>query len=159
MTTPMKPLLIVLDDWENRIRQASCWKNLEELVEIKFLDLSIEKFPDSKIEPAEILLAIRERTTLNEKLFKRLPNLKLLLQTGSHAYHIDMAAACRRNIIVSLGNNASSPQVSVPELTFAFMLGLVHKVYQGNSSLKNGDWKLFTGQTLSSKRLGILGIG
>jgi len=49
--------------------------------------------------------------------------------------------------------------ISVPELTFALMLGLMHKVYDGDRSMQNGEWKLLTGRTLSNRRLGILGLG
>jgi len=155
----MKPVLLVLDDWEKLIQQAHCWDQLNNLVEIKFLKQSIDRTPDSEIEQAEFLLAIRERTILDENLFKRLPRLKLLLQTGGHNYHIDVAAASRRNIAIALGRQAAAPQASVPELTFAFMLTLIHKIHHGDRSMRNGEWELFTGQTLSGKKLGILGLG
>jgi lactate dehydrogenase-like 2-hydroxyacid dehydrogenase len=88
-----------------------------------------------------------------------MPNLKLILQTGGHAYHIDTAAAKKRNILIALGRRVKAPLIAVPELTFAFMLGLVHKVYQGNQCMQNGEWQLLTGHTLSRRRLGILGLG
>jgi phosphoglycerate dehydrogenase-like enzyme len=129
------------------------------LVEIKFLKDSISKAPDLEIEQAEILMVIRERTVLTEQVFKRMPKLKLVLQTGGHAYHIDKAAAQQRNIVIALGRRVKAPMISVPELTFAFALGLMHKVYQGHHAMQDGEWKLFTGRTLAKKRLGILGLG
>jgi phosphoglycerate dehydrogenase-like enzyme len=155
----MKPLLLILDDWEGQIQRADCWKQLKDLVEIKFLNKPIEQTDDFEIERAQFLMALRERTVLNEKVFKRMPQLKLVLQTGGHAYHIDTAAAQQRNIIIALGRRVESPLISVPELTFAFALGLMHKVYEGNHTMQRGDWKLLTGQTLSKRRLGILGLG
>jgi phosphoglycerate dehydrogenase-like enzyme len=155
----MKPLLIILDDWEGRIQSSRCWKQIEELVEIKFLKKPIANVSDSEIEQAQFLMALRERTVLDEQVFKRMPNLKLLLQTGGHAYHIDKAAAQKQNIIIALGRRVKAPLISVPELTFAFALGLMHKVNQGNSLMHNGQWQLLTGRTLSKRRLGILGLG
>ena len=35
---------------------------------------------NAEIENAGFLMALRERTLLNEKLFDRMPNLKLILQ-------------------------------------------------------------------------------
>jgi phosphoglycerate dehydrogenase-like enzyme len=35
----------------------------------------------------------------------------------------------------------------------------MHKVHQGNNTMHNGQWQLFTGRTLSNRRLGILGLG
>jgi D-3-phosphoglycerate dehydrogenase / 2-oxoglutarate reductase len=155
----MGPLLIILDDWERRIQASDCWDKVRDLVEIKFLTASIQAIPDSEIERAEFLMAVRERTSLDEALFRRMPDLKLILQTGGHAYHIDTAAAQKHKILIALGRRVKAPLVSVPELTFAFALSLMHKVHQGNQAMHNGQWPLFTGRMLSSRRLGILGMG
>ncbi|MGE5107738.1 MAG: NAD(P)-dependent oxidoreductase [Sphingobacteriales bacterium] len=155
----MKPLLIILDDWEGLIRASACWNQVKELVEIKFLKEPIGSANDAEIEEAQFLMTLRERTTLDEQVFKRMPNLKLVLQTGGHAYHIDTSAAQKQNIVIALGRRVKAPLVSVPELTFAFALCLMHKVQQGNNTMHNGQWQLFTGRTLSKRRLGILGLG
>ncbi|HEU5168709.1 MAG TPA: D-2-hydroxyacid dehydrogenase family protein [Chitinophagaceae bacterium] len=155
----MKPLLLILDDWEGLIQKAACWNQLKDLLEIKFLKQPIEKTNDFEIEQAQFLIAVRERTALNEQLFKRLPKLKLVLQTGGHAYHIDKAAAKRRNIAIALGRRVKAPLISVPELTFAFALGLMHKVYQAQKLMQNGEWGLLTGRSLSNRRLGVVGLG
>jgi len=155
----MKPLLIILDDWEGRIQASVCWNQLKDWVEIRFLRESIGRTSDSEIEQAQFLMALRERTALNEQVFRRMPELKLVLQTGGHGYHIDVAAAQKQNIAIALGRRVKSPLISVPELTFAFILGLIHKVHHGNKIMQNGGWELLTGHTLSKRRLGILGLG
>jgi phosphoglycerate dehydrogenase-like enzyme len=96
----MKPLLLVLDDWEGRIQASACWSQVEELVEIKFVREPIESINDTELEQAQFLMALRERTTLNEQVFKRMPNLKLILQTGGHAYHIDTSAAKKKTLLL-----------------------------------------------------------
>ena len=155
----MVPLLIILDDWEGRIQASDCWDQVRDLVEIKFLKDPIQTITDSEIERAQFLMAVRERTSLDEALFRRMPYLKLILQTGGHAYHIDTAAAQKHNISIALGRRVNAPLVSVPELTFAFALSLMHRVHQGNQAMHNGQWPLFMGRTLSNRRLGILGMG
>lgn len=155
----MKPLLLVLDDWERLIRSSSCWRQLEPLVEIRFLDDPIERSDPRDFERVQFLMALRERTTLNESVFARMPHLELILQTGGHAYHIDTDAAKKRNIRIALGRKVQAPLISVPELTFALMLGLMHKVPKGNFAIRNGEWPLLMGRTLANRRLGILGLG
>jgi len=155
----MKPLLIILDDWEGRISNSSCWNRLTDIVEIKFVNEPIAKISNSEIEHAEFLMAIRERTPLTEQVFSRLPQLKLILQTGGHAYHIDKEAARRHGIAVALGRRGKAPLVSVPELTFAMILGVLHLLPQAHSAMHAGQWPLLTGRTLSNRRLGILGMG
>jgi len=155
----MKPLLLILDDWEGLIQKATCWNQLKDLLEIKFLKESIERTSDFEIKQVQFLMAVRERTTLNEQLFRRMPKLKLVLQTGGHAYHIDTFAAKQRNIVIASGRGVKAPLASVPELTVAFALGIMHKVYQAKRTMQNGEWNLSTGRTLSNRRLGILGLG
>ena len=45
----------------------------------------------------DAIIANRERTRFTRELLKQLPNLKIIAQTGNHAYHIDLAAAEERN--------------------------------------------------------------
>jgi phosphoglycerate dehydrogenase-like enzyme len=154
-----KQRLLVLDDWEGSIEAAPCWAPLKERLEMVFLKEPIASAPDALIKDAFYLLAIRERTTLTSAVFDRLPQLKLVLQTGGHAYHIDTGAAHRRNISIALGRRVKAPLASVPELTFAMMLGLSHLVPQAQWAMRAGEWPLLKGRTLAGKRLGILGLG
>jgi D-3-phosphoglycerate dehydrogenase / 2-oxoglutarate reductase len=155
----MKPILLILDDWEGRIAASTCWKKLTELVEIRFLSSSIDAVPDNDLTPVSFLMTIRERTALTQAVFTRLPQLKLVLQTGGHAYHIDQGDAKRRGISIALGRRAKAPLLSVPELTIAMMLGVVHKLPQAQQAMRTGQWPLLTGHTLNARRLGILGVG
>lgn len=155
----MKPVLLILDDWEGRIEASSCWDQLKDIVEIKYLKEPIANVPGPEVENTEFLMAIRERTVLTEEIFLKLPRLKLILQTGGHAYHIDAGAALKHNITIALGRRAKAPLVAVPELTFAMALGLIHLLPQAQLSMHAGQWPLLTGRTLSKRRLGILGMG
>jgi phosphoglycerate dehydrogenase-like enzyme len=152
-------MLLVLDDWEGRIKASASWQQLKGIVEVKFLDKPLNEVSDEEIVNTQFLMAVRERTILDESVFRRMPALKLILQTGGHAYHIDLAAAAQHNIGVALGRRIKAPLSSVPELTFAFVLGLIHKVHQAERTMRNGEWQLFTGRTLANRRIGILGLG
>ena len=155
----MKPLLLILDDWEGLVAASPCWDSLKELVDIKFLPISIDQVPDAELSNVNFLIAMRERTALTEQVFARLPQLKLVLQTGGHAYHIDQAAAQKRGIAIALGRHIKAPLASVPEITMAMMLGLMHLLPQAQHAMRAGEWPLLTGRTLTGRRLGILGMG
>ncbi len=155
----MKPLLLILDDWEGRIAASLCWKQLRDKVEIHFVPQAIDALPDSLLLRVTFLMALRERTALTEQVFARLPQLKLILQTGGHAYHIDQAAAEKRNITIALGRRIKAPLAAVPELTIAMMLGVMHLLPKAQQAMRIGEWPLLTGRTLNGRRLGILGIG
>jgi D-3-phosphoglycerate dehydrogenase / 2-oxoglutarate reductase len=155
----MNPTLLILDDWEGRIAASACWKKLSDHVEIRFLSSPIDTVSDADLSGVNFLMAIRERTALTEGMFARLPHLKLVLQTGGHAYHIDQGDAQKRGILIALGRRAKAPLLSVPELSIAMMLGVVHRLPQAQQAMRTGQWPLLTGHTLNGRRLGILGIG
>jgi len=155
----MKPLLLILDDWEGLIAASPVWAGLNDQVEVKFLGCPIAVAADELLSRVSFLMAMRERTALTEQVFVRLPQLKLVLQTGGHAYHIHQEAAQKRGIAVALGRRIKAPLAAVPELTIAMMLGLMHLIPQAQQAMRSGEWPLLTGRTLKGRRLGILGTG
>lgn len=155
----MKPVLLVLDDWEGLIARNPCWEALKDSIEIRFLSQPIASTPESELTDVRFLMALRERTAITEQVLSKLPQLKLILQTGGHAYHIDQKAAQQRNITITLGRRVKAPLISVPELTIALMLGTMHLLPQAQQAMRTGQWPLLTGRTLNGRRLGILGIG
>jgi D-3-phosphoglycerate dehydrogenase / 2-oxoglutarate reductase len=155
----MKPLLLILDDWEGLIAKSPVLEQLKEFADIKFLPEPIDTAPDNELSSVVFLMAIRERTALTAQVFARLPQLKLVLQTGGHAYHIDQQSAQKRGVAIALGRRIKAPLASVPELTMAMMLGVMHLLPQAQLAMRAGEWPLLTGRTLSGRRLGILGLG
>ncbi len=134
----MKPKLLVLDDWENRIATSPCWMELDHLVEIQFLQVPLDSVAEGDLSDVQFLMALRERTPLTDQVFARMPNLKLVLQTGGHAYHIDQLSAKRRGISIALGRQVLSPLTAVPELTMALMLGVMHLLPQAQQAMRDG---------------------
>ena len=158
MTIDQLPLL-VLDDYEGQIAAAPAMNDLHTLATVTILDRPLTAADSPSLQASQVVLALRERTPLDERFFAACPNLELVLQTGGHAYHIDQAAATRRGIIIALGRRATQPTVAVPELTFAFMLGLMRKIHPLTSSMAQGEWAPVMGGTLAGRTLGILGYG
>ena len=54
----------------------------------------------SALRDFDALIANRERTRFTREL-EQLPNLRIIAQTGNHAYHIDLPAAAALKIIVA----------------------------------------------------------
>ena len=67
-----------------------------------------------RLAPFDALVLIRERTTLSAALLARLPNLKLISQTGKVSGHIDVAAATARGIVIAEGVGDPSAPVEKP---------------------------------------------
>lgn len=151
--------MIVLDDYEGELSTAPGMKRLHQLADVQILDHPIQPDEYDCLKDVQILLALRERTTLDAPFFAACPNLELVLQTGGHAYHIDQAAATRQGIIVALGRRVTKPTVAVPELVFALLLGLVRQIYPLTREMQDGGWPERIGGSLAGRTLGILGYG
>jgi phosphoglycerate dehydrogenase-like enzyme len=157
--TMIRPSLLVLDDYEGELAAAPAMERVRGLADVRVLDRPIGKTDAQLLEGVRILLALRERTTLDEPFFGACPDLELVLQTGGHAYHLDRAAATRRGIVVALGRRVTKPPVVVPELVFGLLLGLVRQICPLAAGMRSGGWPASIGGSLAGRTMGILGYG
>jgi len=104
---------------------------------------------------AEVLLVGRDPVT--EAVLEALPKLRLVSKYGVGLDNLDQEALQRRDI--QFGWTPGVNRRCVAELTLAFMLGLVHNVFQSGFSLKRGDWNKEGGWMLQDKTVGIIGCG
>lgn len=151
--------MIVLDDYEGELAAAPAMGRLRQFAEIHILDRPIKPKDDPLLKDIQVLLALRERTSLDAQFFEACPNLELVLQTGGHAYHIDQAAASKQGIVIALGRRVTKPTVVIPELVFALLLGLVRQLYPLTTEMHNGSWPERIGGSLAGRTIGILGYG
>jgi len=105
----------------------------------------------------DAVIANRERTRFTRDLFKQLPNLKIIAQTGNHAYHIDLAAAEERKIIVAKA--AGGFCRSAAELAFGLMIAVMRQIPSVDHEVKCGRWPTPMTRVLHDKTLGIVGLG
>ncbi|HYE38736.1 MAG TPA: D-2-hydroxyacid dehydrogenase family protein, partial [Ramlibacter sp.] len=80
-----------------------------------------------RLAPFDALVLIRERTAITRALLKRLPNLKLISQTGKVAGHIDVQACTERGVAVAEG--VGSP-VAPAELAWALIMASQRRIVQ-----------------------------
>lgn len=117
-----------------------------------------------RLAPFDALVLIRERTALNRALLARLPNLKLISQTGKLAGHVDVAAATDLGIAIAEG--VGSPTAPA-ELTWALIMAAARKIVPYANNLRDGLWQTASvnpqlnglGFVLKGRKLGIWGYG
>ena len=117
-----------------------------------------------RLAPFDALVLIRERTALNRALLARLPNLKLISQTGKLAGHVDVAAATELGIAIAEG--VGSPTAPA-ELTWALIMAAARKIVPYANNLRDGLWQTASvnpqlnglGFVLKGRKLGIWGYG
>ena len=149
--------VMVLDDYQNALGGTAAIERLKQKVEVRVLTekLASEDALARTLQDCSAIIPIRERTKFPASLLQKLPTLELISQTGNHAYHIDMEAATRAGIVVSLAPGSNS----TAELAFGLMLAIMRRIPQSDAALRHGEWPLVLGYVLKGKTLGILGLG
>ena len=148
----------VLDDYQNVARDMADWNSLPSDVSVDFFQdhLSAEDDLARRLDPYQIIVAMRERTPFTATLLPRLPNLKLLVTTGMRNASIDMNAAADNDVTVCGTDGLPYPTA---ELTWALILALVRKVPTEDAATRAGQWQVTMGEGLHGKTLGIIGLG
>lgn len=159
MTQQPPPVLLVLDDREGLVRAAPGMNGLRDLYDVRVVDRPLADLHDEELTDVRLLLAVRERTLLDAATLGRFPRLELLLQTGTHAYHVDAEELARRNIPVALGRRAQAVRAAVPELTLLLMLACMRRLGEASNAIGRGEWPALVGRTLAGRRAGVLGLG
>ncbi len=157
--------IAILDDYQDAVRSLECFRMLDGH-EVKVFNSSTRGLGQLAIRlaPFDALVLIRERTTFPRALLAKLPNLKLLSQTGKVAGHIDVAAATEHGVAIAEG--VGSP-VAPAELTWALIMAASRKIVPYANNLKDGLWQTASinpelnglGRVLKGRTLGIWGYG
>ncbi|KAF5549117.1 2-hydroxyacid dehydrogenase [Fusarium mexicanum] len=125
-----------------------------------------------KLYPYDIISTMRERTPFSGELIRHLPNLKLLLCTGTQFETFDLEAAKKLGIIVAsaLGRGRSDGTQHKQDIrkggshpathhTWAMILALARNIAADDASIKTGGWQSDMAVGLSGKTLGVVGLG
>ncbi len=157
--------IAILDDYQNAVPRLDCYKILDGH-EVKVFNNSARGLGQLSIRlaPYEALVLIRERTSLPAALLNKLPNLRLISQTGKVSGHVDVAAATARRIAIAEGSGAP---VAPAELTWALIMAASRKIVPYANNLRDGVWQSASvnpalnglGRVLRGRTLAIWGYG
>ena len=149
--------VVIPDDYQDAVRHLRCFSKLHGHRVTIFNDTvkDVDALA-ARFAGADALVLIRERTRITRQLLERLPNLKLIAQTGKGAAHIDLEACRERGVQVAVGTG--SPHAPA-ELTFGLILAAMRRIPQEAASLRAGQWQSGLGTTLRGRTLGIFGHG
>ena len=101
----------ILDDIHEAYEQTAGVRRLRQRAELKVFTGSFGR-PEA-LRGFDALVANRERTRFSRDLLEQLPDLRIIAQTGNHAYHIDLAEAEKRGIVVGKASGGSFVPVPV----------------------------------------------
>jgi len=149
----------ILDDYHDTLRTLQCYKKLaghqvtvwnDHVQEVDALA--------QRLQDAEALVLIRERTEIRRPLLQRLNKLRLISQRSVYP-HIDVDACTEFGIIVSSSQHAGTPSYAAAELTWTLVLAATRQLPQQMAALKAGKWQIGVGNDLRGKTLGVYGYG
>ncbi|WP_202080066.1 phosphoglycerate dehydrogenase [Caldalkalibacillus salinus] len=104
-------------------------------------------------------LLVRSQTQVTVDVIRKATNLKVVGRAGVGVDNIDLTAATEQGVIVI--NAPDGNTISTAEHTMSMLLSLARRIPQAYHRLKQHVWdrKAFVGVELSSKTLGIVGLG
>jgi D-3-phosphoglycerate dehydrogenase len=157
--------IAILDDYQDSVRHLDCFRMLDGH-EVKVFNNSARGIGQLalRLAPFEALVLIRERTAITKALLAKLPNLKLISQTGKVSGHVDVDAATEHGVAIVEGvGDPTAPA----ELTWALIMAASRSIPQYVANLKLGAWQTSSlsarhnriGTALKGRTLGIWGYG
>jgi D-3-phosphoglycerate dehydrogenase / 2-oxoglutarate reductase len=149
----------ILDDYHDTLRTLDCFRKLSghQVTVHNDHEQDTDRLA-ARLQDAEALVLIRERTRIRAPLLEKLPKLELISQRSVYP-HIDIDACTRLGIVVSSSMHAGTPSYATAEMTWALILAATREIPQQMASLKAGGWQIGVGTTLRDKVLGIYGYG
>jgi phosphoglycerate dehydrogenase-like enzyme len=150
--------IAVLDDYQSVAADFCDWSKVAGPVDVTTFS---DTLPGAdalaeRLQPFDVVVAMRERTAFPRSLLERLPALKLLVTTGMRNKAIDLAAA-KDNGITVCGTGTSG--TSTAELTWGLILAVLRHIPQEDAAIRAGGWQQTIGGDLAGARLGVIGLG
>src|SRR5690242_7120556 len=120
----------ILDDYHDTLRTLRCFQKLAGH-EVTIWNDHVQDTDAlaARLQDAEALVLIRERTQIRAPLLERLPKLRLISQRSQYP-HIDIEACTRLGIIVSSNMHSDTPSWATAELTWGLVLAAMRQIPQ-----------------------------
>jgi D-3-phosphoglycerate dehydrogenase / 2-oxoglutarate reductase len=125
----------------------------------------VDPAAETKLSEADLLKYLPEcdgviagGETYSASILAACPNLRGIARTGVGYDAVDLGAATRQNIAVTITPGAN--QESVAEYVFALLLGLTKDVLQHDRAIRSGAWaRTVLPRPIRGKTIGIIGLG
>jgi phosphoglycerate dehydrogenase-like enzyme len=150
--------IAVLDDYQSVAREFADWSAVPGPVEVvEFHDHVAEPHAlVARLEPFDVVVAMRERTPFTAQRLARLPRLRLLVTTGMGNAAIDMEAARAQGVTVAGTGGVGS---GTAELTWGLILAVARHIPAEDAAMRAGEWQRTVGRDLAGRILGVIGLG
>lgn len=147
--------IAILDDYAGVAVSLAEWADLGDVTVFRDT-LTDEAALVARLLPFDVLCVMRERTSLPGHIIRALPNLRLIVTSGTRNLSIDLAAAAERDVPVC---GTEMRKTMTAELTMGLILALERRIVVEANSLTSGGWQTGLGRDLHGLTLGLIGLG
>jgi len=104
-------------------------------------------------------LVVRSRTKADEDIIKAGEKLKVIGRAGAGVDNIDVGTATGKKIVVM--NTPGGNTIAAAEHTIAMLLSALRNIPRAYKAMLEGRWdkKLYTGNEIFGKTIGVVGVG
>jgi phosphoglycerate dehydrogenase-like enzyme len=145
----------ILDDIHDAFGSTEAVARLRERAEVRIFTGPFGE-PEA-LGGFDALVANRERTRFTRDLLEQLSDLRIIVQTGNHAYHVDFEAAKALGVVVAKASGGTS--VGTAELAIGLAIAVMRRIPACDAAVKRGEWPAPLTPVLCGKTLGIVGLG
>lgn len=160
-TSNAAPRVVILDDYEHAFLRLADWQWVQQhsQLQVHHQPLQGEALLQAIVH-ADVLVLMRDRTPLPASLIAQLPQLKLVVFTGTRNAALDMAALQARGVAVCHTEWGPSKD-STAELTWALIMAAFKHMADNHTALQQGQWRTEQAllPVLKGQTLGLLGLG
>jgi phosphoglycerate dehydrogenase-like enzyme len=153
----------VLDDIDGLAARSAAIARLRATpgIEVAVLDRQLDPVRElpARLAGVAAVIPIRERTRFDAALLDRLPDLRLISQTGTGVGHVDLEACRRRGVVLVATPHDLGSGPSVVELVFGLLFAVSRRIPSLDREVRAGRWPRVVGREMHGKTLGILGLG
>ncbi len=147
--------IAILDDIHHAWGTTSGVRKLRELAVVEIFTEPVAS--PAALDGFDAIIANRERTRFDHDFLAALKTVKLIVQTGNHANHIDFTAAHALGIIVAKASGGYS--VGAAELAIGLAIGCMRQIPQLDRRIREGCWEVPSTPVLQGKTFGVIGLG
>ncbi len=149
--------IAILDDEFDTVRTLDCYAQLAAHKVTIWRDHTKDTAAlAERLQDADAIVLLRERTPIRADLIARLPKLKMLTLNGPYP-HVDLAACTAHGVLLCGGK--PRPSSATAELTWGLIISSLRQIPQQMASLKRGTWQCGLGAGLRGRTLGVWGYG
>lgn len=147
--------IAILDDVHDAWGSTAGVQRLREHADVTILT---SPFDDPAIlQDFDALIANRERTRFDRELLSALGNVKLIVQTGNHAAHVDFEAA--RELGIAVGQASGGYSIGAAELAIGLAIACMRQIPRLDAALRRSEWIVPSTPVLHGKIFGVVGLG